>query len=291
MARNRDSPRESFTDVVKPRSAISAPPVRAFDVPLIGKVALVTGAAEGIGRAAAHRLARAGARVALLGRTADALEKTCAEIRGEGAEALALVADVARPATMERALAKLMRTWGRLDVVVANAGINGVWAPLDRLELSEWDETIAINLRGTFVTIKLAAALMRKRGGSIVVIASVNGTRMFSNTGATAYAVSKAGQVALARMCALELAPQQIRVNTICPGAITTEIGDNTRRRGLSRVSTPVKFPAGKVPLTRGEPGSAEQVAELVLFLSSDVSNHITGTEVFIDGAQSLLQG
>ncbi|MBC7365405.1 MAG: SDR family oxidoreductase [Undibacterium sp.] len=274
------------TKIAGPVSPDSAP-----DAPLAGKVAFITGAAEGIGRASAQRLARAGARVALVGRTADVLQKTCSEIRAAGGEVLALVADVSRPATMERAFARTMRRWGRLDIVMANAGINGVWAPLARLKLSDWDETISINLRGTFLTVKLAAALMRKRGGSIVVTASVNGTRMFSNTGATAYAVSKAGQVALARMCALELAPARIRVNTICPGAITTEIAANTRRRGLHRVGTPVKFPAGKIPLTRGAPGSAEQVAELVLFLAGDTSSHITGTEVYIDGGQSLLQG
>jgi NAD(P)-dependent dehydrogenase (short-subunit alcohol dehydrogenase family) len=196
---------------------------------------------------------------------------------------------MARPATLERAFARTIRRWGRLDIVVANAGINGVWAPLAQLKVSEWDETLSINLRGTFLTVKFAAALMRPRGGSIIITASVNGTRMFSNTGATAYAVSKAGQVALARMCALELAPARIRVNTICPGAISTGIEDNTRHR--SRLCTPVKFPDGKIPLTSGVPGTAEQVAELVLFLAGDAANHITGTEVFIDGAQSLLQG
>jgi NAD(P)-dependent dehydrogenase (short-subunit alcohol dehydrogenase family) len=114
---------------------------------------------------------------------------------------------------------------------------------------------------------------------------------MFSNTGATAYACSKAGQVAFARMVALELAPDGVRVNVVCPGAIETNIDENTERRELEEVKAPVEFPEGKVPLTRGKPGSAEQVARLVLFLASDASSHISGTEVFIDGAQSLLQG
>jgi NAD(P)-dependent dehydrogenase (short-subunit alcohol dehydrogenase family) len=114
---------------------------------------------------------------------------------------------------------------------------------------------------------------------------------MFSNTGASAYATTKAAQVAFARMIALELAPRGIRVNTICPGAIESSIDDNTRQRGLKRVRYPVKFPEGQVPLTHGKPGRAEDVAQLTAFLLSAQAGHITGTEVFIDGAQSLLQG
>src|SRR5690606_17398413 len=180
---------------------------------------------------------------------------------------------------------------GRLDLVFANAGVNGVWAPLDELSIDEWDKTVAINLRGTFLTCKFAVELMPKRGGAIVITSSVNGTRMFSNTGASAYATTKAAQVAFARMIALELAPRGIRVNAICPGAIESSIDDNTTRRDLDDVSYPIKFPAGKVPLTRGKPGRADDVARLAAFLLSDEARHITGTEVFIDGAQSLLQG
>ncbi len=132
---------------------------------------------------------------------------------------------------------------------------------------------------------------MRMSERVAVVTASVNGTRLFSNSGATAYATSKAGQVALSKMLALELAPHKDRVNVICPGAITTEIADNTEKRDLDSIKYPVEFPRGHVPLTGGRPGTAEQVAQLVLFLASDASDHITGTEVWIDGAQSLLQG
>lgn len=114
---------------------------------------------------------------------------------------------------------------------------------------------------------------------------------MFSNTGASAYATSKAGQVAFGRMCALELAKHRIRVNTICPGAIETDIEDNTERRKTKRLRVSVKFPDGQIPLSHGKAGTAQQVAQLVAFLASDAASHITGTEVYIDGAQSLLQG
>ncbi|CAA9551035.1 MAG: 3-oxoacyl-[acyl-carrier protein] reductase, partial [uncultured Thermomicrobiales bacterium] len=128
------------------------------------------------------------------------------------------------------------------------------------------------------------------QGGVVVITSSVNGTRIFSNTGATAYSCSKAAQVAFTKMVALELAPHKVRVNVICPGAIETEISENTEQRNTDRVKIPVEFPKGAHPL-RGEPGTAEQVARLVLFLASDAADHITGTEMWIDGAESLLRG
>lgn len=258
---------------------------------LKGKVALVTGAGSGIGKAAAKVLAYSGAKVALVGRGQEELEETRREIMTVEGEARAWVADVSDAAAMEAAVAQIKQTWNQLNIVVANAGINGVWAPLDQLTPEEWDRTLSTNLRGAYLTIRSSLPLLKQQGGSVVVVASVNGTRMFSNTGATAYAASNAGRVAMARMLALELAPFRIRVNTICPGSIETKIDDNTERRDLDAIGTRVEFPDGEVPLTSGDPGTAGQVAELIWFLASDASNHISGTEVFIDGAQSLLQG
>jgi NAD(P)-dependent dehydrogenase (short-subunit alcohol dehydrogenase family) len=229
--------------------------------------------------------------VALLGRTETHLQEAEKEIRGRGGEALVVVADVSQPEAMQAAYLRVEREWGRLDVVFANAGINGVWAPLEDLTPEEWDQTLDINLKGTFLTVKYAVPLLKRQGGAVIVTSSVNGTRIFSNTGATAYSCSKAAQVAFTKMVALELAKYRIRVNVICPGAIRTAIGDNTHRRNVEREKEPVEFPQGKIPLTRGEPGTAEQVAQLVLFLASDASSHISGTEMWIDGAESLLMG
>jgi NAD(P)-dependent dehydrogenase (short-subunit alcohol dehydrogenase family) len=255
------------------------------------RVAFVTGGGSGIGRAAAIRLAQAGAKVAIISRTEEELEETCAAVKQAGSACLVIVGDVANYESLVEAVAKIEKAFGRLDIVFANAGVNGVWAPLDELEPDEWENTLRINLTGTFLTVKASLPLLKKRGGSVIVCASVNGTRMFSNTGATAYACSKAGQVAFARMTALELAKHKIRVNTVLPGAITTEIEENTERRNIGDAKEPVEFPAGQIPLTDGQPGSPEQVAEVVAFLASDASSHVTGVEIFVDGGQSLLQG
>jgi NAD(P)-dependent dehydrogenase (short-subunit alcohol dehydrogenase family) len=258
---------------------------------LSGKVAVVTGAGSGIGEASALLFAKEGAKVGLVGRTAEELEKVSDKISSIGSQAVPLPADISQPEEIQAGIRKVIETWGRLDIVFANAGINGVWAPLDELAPEEWDQTLSINLKGTFLTVKYALPYLKERGGSIIVTSSVNGTRMFSNTGATAYACSKAAQVAFTKMIALELAEFRIRANVICPGAIETSIDENTEQRNLDEVKEPVDYKEGRIPLTRGKPGSSEQVARLVLFLASDASDHITGTEIWIDGGQSLLQG
>ena len=254
-----------------------------------GRLALVTGAGSGIGKAAALRLARAGADVALLSRTKEELDEVAGEIEQMGRKALVAVADTSSEAQMQKAFDKVASEFGRLDFVFANAGINGTWAPLDELSYEDWNKTMSINLGGTFLTVHLALPLMTENGGSILITSSINGTRTFTTAGASAYATTKAGQVAFAQMAALELAKHRIRVNVICPGAIESEIDDNTDRDNVEKAKVPAEYPEGTVPLTHGKPGTAEDVAELVLFLASDASRHITGTPVWIDGAQSLL--
>ncbi|MBB6073605.1 NAD(P)-dependent dehydrogenase (short-subunit alcohol dehydrogenase family) [Longimicrobium terrae] len=254
------------------------------------KVALVTGGGEGIGKATALLFAEQGARVAVLGRHRENLDPVVAEIEKAGGTAMSVCADVSDPDEMQAAIREIIGAWNRLDVVFANAGVNGVWAPIEELTPEEWDSTLTINLKGTFLTVKYAVPHLKKNGGSVIVNASINGTRIFSNTGATAYSASKAGQVAFTKMMALELAPSKVRVNVICPGAIESSIDDNTEKRDLDKVQIPVKFPEGNQPLENA-PGKARQVAQLVLFLASDVSDHITGTEIWVDGAESLIKG
>src|SRR5215216_4756437 len=167
---------------------------------LTDRVALITGGGEGIGRATALLFAREGAKVAVLGRHRENLDPVVDLISAEHGEAMPVCADVSDPGEMQAAIKEVIDKWGRLDIVFANAGINGVWAPLEELEPDEWDRTLSINLKGTFLTVKYAVPHLKKRGGSIIVTSSVNGTRVFSNTGASAYATSKAGQVAFCKM-------------------------------------------------------------------------------------------
>lgn len=258
---------------------------------LEGKVALVTGAGSGIGKAAALTLGRAGAIVVAMSRTAKEVEKTAAEIEAAGGKAMALAADTSDDGQMKALMAQVIGAHKRLDIVVANAGINGVWAPIENLKPEEWDKTIAVNLRGTYLTIHHAVPhLVAAGGGSIVVISSINGTRTFTTPGASAYSVTKAGQLALVQQLALELGDRKIRINAICPGAIESEIAENTEQRGTEKTEVPVEFPEGDIPLTGGEKGKAQDIADAVMFLVSDASRHITGTPIWIDGGQSLLR-
>jgi NAD(P)-dependent dehydrogenase (short-subunit alcohol dehydrogenase family) len=258
---------------------------------LQGKIALVTGAGSGIGKATALRLAAEGAKIGVLSRTDSEVERTCAEIRSAGGESIALTADTSDEAAMRAAIEKLVTEFGRIDIVVANAGINGVWAPIDDLKPEEWDNTINVNLRGTYLTLHLTVPHMKsKGGGSIIVVSSINGTRTFTTPGATAYTATKAGQVAMVQQLALELGKHGIRVNAVCPGAIDTNIDENTRSRHRGETEIPVVWPEGEIPITGGESGQSEDVAEAILFFATERSRHITGTPLWIDGGQGLLR-
>ncbi|UQZ76372.1 3-oxoacyl-[acyl-carrier-protein] reductase [Niallia circulans] len=257
---------------------------------LENKVAIITGAASGIGKAAAISLANKGMKVALVDLNADDLEEVKATINKKGQEAISIEANVAEPPSIQQAIEETVKKWNRIDTVFINAGINGAVSSIEDLTPSEWDTTIETNLKSTFLTVKYSIPHMKTHGGSIIITSSINGNRIFKNFGMSAYSTSKAGQVAFGKMAALELAQYKIRVNMICPGAIDTNIEKNTFKdeEHLKEITIPVEYPDGNQPLAQ-QSGSAQQVADLVSFLSSDLSNHITGTEVYIDGAESLL--
>ena len=251
----------------------------------------MTGGGSGIGKASALKLAREGASVAVLSRTPAEIEDTAAEIVAAGGAALALTADTSDEQQIRDAVDQTIAHFGRLDIIVANAGINGVWAPIDDLKPDEWDKTMAVNLRGTYLTLHLGVPHLKKAGGgSIIVVSSINGTRTFTTPGATAYTATKAAQVAMVQQLALELGRHHIRVNAVCPGAIDTSIPDNTQARNQDETEIPVVWPDGDIPITAGRPGKSEDVAEVIAFLAGDASRHVTGSPIWVDGGQGLLR-
>ena len=254
------------------------------------KIILVTGAASGIGAATAKQLAQAGATIGLLDIKQDDLTTVANDIQTQGGRCDVLVADMQDETSLQTAINTLTNNHGALHGVFANAGINGVWAPIETLSVQDFTTTITTNLIGNFACIKHATPHLKKQGGAIVITSSVNGTRIFSNTGATAYSASKAALNAMTKMLALELSRDKVRVNVICPGAVETSIAENTEQKG-ENPKLPVVFPEGQIPLTNGQAASPDKIADLVTYLLSDKASFITGTEVWIDGAESLLVG
>lgn len=258
---------------------------------LEAQVALVTGAGSGIGKATALLLGSHGATVGVLSRTREEVEEVSRAIAAAGGKAIPLVADTSREDEMRSGVARLIDKTGKLDIVVANAGINGTWAPIDDLAPREWDLTMAVNLRGTYLTLHFTVPHLKTGGGgSVIVVSSINGTRTFSTPGATAYSAAKAGQLAMVQQLALELGKHRIRVNAVCPGAIETEIEQSTVTRHTEETRVPVTWPDGDIPITGGAAGKSRDVAEAILFLASRRSRHITGTPLWIDGGQGLLR-
>ncbi|MET3614804.1 NAD(P)-dependent dehydrogenase (short-subunit alcohol dehydrogenase family) [Rhizobium aquaticum] len=251
---------------------------------------LVTGAGSGIGRATAMAFARQGDTIGLLGHAEVELRKVAEEVEQLGGAAEVLVADVSNAEAMSTAIKAFAERDG-LHVAVVNAGINGVWAPIAELQPEEWDKTIAVNLRGSYLTIHHAVPYLKKSGKSaIVVVSSINGTRTFTSAGASAYSATEAAQVAMVQQLAVELAGDHIRINAVCPGAIETAIENNTVRRDTESVEVPVEFPEGDIPLTGGKSGKASDVASVITFLASDAARHVTGSLIYVDGAQSPLR-
>ena len=240
---------------------------------LTGKVALVTGAARGIGRAIAHKLAARGASVAIADLLVDAAGAAAEELKSGGFSALALAVDVSSADSVEETVNKTVEKFGSVDVLVNNAGItkDGL---LFRMNEADWDSVLAVNLKGVFLTTKAAARVMaQKRWGRIINISSVVG--LMGNSGQSNYAASKAGVVGFTKACAKELAGRNITVNAVAPGFIRTEMTEKLPERAREAFLS-------AIPL--GRPGTAEDVAAAVGFLVSDEAGYITGQVLQVDG-------
>lgn len=248
---------------------------------LDGRVALVTGATSGIGRATAQRFAAEGARVALIGRDAGTLAEVARQVRDAGGEALEVSADVTSESHARRAVEESVEKFGGLDVLVNAAGIisNGT---VENTPLADWDAMMNVNLRSVFHLMQLAVTHLEKRPGNVVNVSSVTGLRAFP--GVLAYCVSKAGVDQLTRCAALELAAKGIRVNAVNPGVVVTNIH---RRGGMADEAYANFLEHSKTTHPLGRVGAAEEVAELILFLASDRAAWITGATHSIDGGRA----
>ncbi len=244
---------------------------------LANKVALITGAAVGMGEAAARLFAAQGAGVAVVDINLEGAETTARRIADAGGRAFACRADVSDADEMKAAVDATVSRFGRLDILYNNAGVDIEHAPTADYSIERFDRIIAINLRGVFLGMKFAIPHMVGRGGSIINTASV--VALKAMPGGVGYCASKGAVVAMTKVAAVEYGPAKVRVNCICPGAIETPMLAEARRRmGAAAVDQASAF----VPLRRT--GTAEEIANLVLFLASDESSYITGAAFPIEG-------
>ena len=249
-----------------------------------GKVALITGASSGIGRATAEAFTAKGAMVALAARREDELADLVSEIETRGGEATFVKTDVAVAKDVERMVKHTIEIFGRLDYAVNNAGIEGQLFGITDLPEEEWDRVLDINLKGAFLCMKYEARAMLAggHGGAIVNVGSVNSFLGFP-TG-SAYVASKHGQIGLTTSVSAELAPQGIRVNLVCPGFIDTPM--HRRLRGVVGDDLYDKVLLQRVHTRRA--GRPEEIAQSIVFLCSDEASYITGTTLTPDGGFTL---
>jgi NAD(P)-dependent dehydrogenase (short-subunit alcohol dehydrogenase family) len=246
---------------------------------LASKHALITGAGSGIGRSISVLFAREGARVAAVDRDRRRAEETRRAIEAEGGVALALTAEVSSGDSVERLLEEIRERWGALDILVNNAGV-AIRRSFARLREAQWDEILATNLKGAVLCTQKALPLLRRqRGSKVVNIASIEVFRHGRKL--SAYAASKGALASLSRSLAVELAPDGIHVNYICPGFIRTDMTRRYAERWLTRKIVEHRTPLGRM----GEP---EDVARVALFLASSDSDFVTGEGIVVDGGLTL---
>jgi len=242
--------------------------------PLHDRVAVVTGAAQGIGHAIARRLTEEGARVAIIDIDAAGAARAAADI---GSRTLAIPADVSREQDVDRAFAQVVEETGRLDILVNNAGIVGTDTPVCDLQVDDWDHVLGINLKGTFLCSRAAARhMIPNRSGVIVSMASISGKE--GNANMAPYSVSKAGVICFTKSLAKEMLEHGIRVNCVAPALI-----DSPLLAGMD--AERVEFLTSRIPM--GRLGQPNEVAATVLFLASDESTFTTGACFDVSGGRA----